>query len=184
MFYRRVFADVFAYVSHRVPEIADEPYRIDDAMRAGFGWELGPFETWDAVGFERGCAEVQARGLTLAPWIEAMRAAGATAFYRNREGVRECWNPATGTYAAVAGQEGRIALAWLPASATVWKNAGTTLQDLGDGVLNVAFHTKMNSIGAEVIEGLVVKKINPRGVVLSERGVDREVLLPEFAKGP
>ena len=88
-FYRRVFADVFAYVSHRVPEIADEPYRIDDAMRAGFGWELGPFETWDAVGVERGCAEVQARGLTLAPWIEAMRAAGATAFYRNREGVRE-----------------------------------------------------------------------------------------------
>ena len=153
-FYRRVFADVFAYVSHRVPEIADEPYRIDDAMRAGFGWELGPFETWDAVGFERGCAEVLARGLTLAPWIEAMRAAGATAFYRNREGVRECWNPATGTYAAVAGQEGRISLAWLPASATVWKNAGTTLQDLGDGILNVAFHTKMNSIGAEVIEGL------------------------------
>ena len=176
-FYRRVFADVFAYVSHRVPEIADEPYRIDDAMRAGFGWELGPFETWDAVGVERGCAEVQARGLTLAPWIEAMRAAGATAFYRNREGVRECWNPATGQYAAVAGQEGRISLAWLPDSATVWKNAGTTLQDLGDGILNVAFHTKMNSIGAEVIEGLNksidLAEGDParwRGVVVSNEG--------------
>jgi 3-hydroxyacyl-CoA dehydrogenase len=129
------------------------------------------------VGVERGCAEVQARGLTLAPWIEAMRAAGATAFYRNREGVRECWNPATGQYAAVAGQEGRISLAWLPDSATVWKNAGTTLQDLGDGILNVAFHTKMNSIGAEVIEGLNkaidLAEGDParwRGVVVSNEG--------------
>jgi 3-hydroxyacyl-CoA dehydrogenase len=153
-FYRRVFADVFAYVAQRVPEIADEPFRIDDAMRAGFGWELGPFETWDAVGLEAGLAEIQARGLAVAPWIEAMRAAGATSFYRVRDGVRECWNPAAGRYDAVAGQEGRIALAWLPATATVWQNAGTTLQDLGDGILNVAFHTKMNSIGAEVIEGL------------------------------
>lgn len=153
-FYRRIFTDVFSYVSHRVPEISDEPYRIDDALRAGFGWELGAFESWDAVGLETGLATIRERGLTVAPWIEAMQAAGHSSFYRNRNGIRECWNPNSNAYEPVAGQEGRIALRWLPESATVWSNSGTTIQDLGDGILNIAFHTKMNSIGVEVLEGL------------------------------
>ena len=175
-FYRRIFADVFAYVANRVPEIADEPYRIDDALRAGFGWELGAFESWDAIGFEDGLKAIADRGLAVPAWIETFKDQGEGTFYRNVDGVRQCWDPRTGAYEAVGGQEGRLSLAWLPDSATVWSNSGTTIQDLGDGILNVAFHTKMNSIGAEVLEG-VNKAIDLaesddawRGVVISNEG--------------
>jgi len=175
-FYRRIFADVFAYVANRVPEISDEPYRIDDALRAGFGWELGAFESWDAIGFEAGLKAIADRGLELPEWISDFAAAGNTTFYRNRDGIRECWNPATASYEPLAGQEGRISLAWLPESATVWSNSGVTIQDLGDGIMNVAFHTKMNSIGAEVIEGLnkavdlAESDARWRGIVVSNEG--------------
>jgi len=175
-FYRRIFADVFAYVANRVPEISDEPYRIDDALRAGFGWELGAFESWDAIGFEAGLEAIADRGLALPQWITDFAAAGNTTFYRNRDGIRECWNPGTASYEPLAGQEGRIALGWLPESATVWSNSGVTIQDLGDGIMNVAFHTKMNSIGAEVIEGLnkavdlAESDARWRGIVVSNEG--------------
>ena len=102
--------------------------------------------------------------------------AGHSAFYRNRDGIRECWNPATKAYEPLEGQEGRVALAWLPESATVWSNSGTTIQDLGDGILNVAFHTKMNAIGSEIIEGLnkaidlAESDSKWRGVVISNEG--------------
>lgn len=174
-FYRRIFTDVFAYVSHRVPEIADAPYAIDDALRAGFGWELGAFESWDAIGVEAGLKILRERGLTTAQWVDDMLASGAKSFYRNIDGIRECWNPAKSTYEALPGQEGRLSLAYLPESATVWKNSGTTIQDLGDGILNVAFHTKMNSIGSEVIEGLnkavdLAESGEWRGIVVSNEG--------------
>lgn len=175
-FYRRIFSDVFAYVSNRVPEISNDPYRIDDALRAGFGWELGAFESWDAIGIEAGLQCIRDRGLAVAPWIQEMLDAGHSAFYRNRDGIRECWNPATKAYEPLEGQEGRVALAWLPESATVWSNSGTTIQDLGDGILNVAFHTKMNAIGSEIIEGLnkaidlAESDSKWRGVVISNEG--------------
>ena len=175
-FYRRIFSDVFAYVSNRVPEISNDPYRIDDALRAGFGWELGAFESWDAIGVENGLQCIRDRGLDVAPWIQEMLDAGHTTFYRNRDGIRECWNPATKAYEPLEGQEGRIALAWLPESSTVWSNSGTTIQDLGDGILNVAFHTKMNAIGSEIIEGinkaidLAESDSKWRGVVISNDG--------------
>ena len=175
-FYRHIFSDVFAYVSNRVPEISNEPYRIDDALRAGFGWELGAFESWDAIGIEAGMKCIRDRGLDVAPWIQEMLDAGHTAFYRNRDGIRECWNPANKSYEPLEGQEGRIALAWLPDSATVWSNSGTTIQDLGDGILNVAFHTKMNAIGSEIIEGLnkaidlAENQSKWRGIVISNEG--------------
>lgn len=174
-FYRRIFTDVFAYVSHRVPEIADLPHAIDDALRAGFGWELGAFESWDAIGVRAGLQVLRERGLTVAGWVDGMLDAGAESFYRNVNGTRECWNPATGAYEALAGQAGRLSLAWLPGSAAVWSNSGVTLQDLGDGILNVAFHTKMNSIGSEVIQGLnkaidLAETEGWRGVVVSNEG--------------
>ena len=175
-FYRRIFSDVFAYVSNRVPEISNEPYRIDDALRAGFGWELGAFESWDAIGVEAGMNQLKERGLEAASWIQEMLDAGHKTFYRNRDGIRECWNPAKKTYEPLEGQEGRVALSWLPESATVWSNSGSTIQDLGDGILNVAFHTKMNSIGGEILEGInkaidLAESDNQwRGLVLSNEG--------------
>ena len=175
-FYRRIFADVFAYVAQRVPEIADEPYSIDDALRAGFGWELGAFESWDAIGFEAGCHAIKAKGLNLPEWLNRFAEKGSGTFYRNRDGIRECWNPQTNQYDPIPGQEDRIALSWLPESSVVWSNTGTTIQDLGDGILNIAFHTKMNSIGSEVLEGLnkVIDLAETdekwKGVVVSNEG--------------
>ena len=177
-FYRRIFADVFAYVSHRLPEISDEIFRIDDALRAGFGWELGAFESWDAVGIEAGLKACADRGLDVAPWVHELVASGATSFYSAADGKRTCWDVASKTHMVIPGQEGRIALALLDGDKTVWSNSGTTIQDLGDGILNVAFHTKMNTIGAEVIEGLNkavdLAESDPkwRGLVISNDGAN------------
>ena len=177
-FYRRIFADVFAYVSHRLPEISDEIFRIDDALRAGFGWELGAFESWDAVGLEAGLKACADRGLDVAPWVHELVASGATTFYSAADGKRTCWDVASKTHVVIPGQEGRIALALLDKDKTVWSNSGTTIQDLGDGILNVAFHTKMNTIGAEVIEGLNkavdLAESDPkwRGLVISNEGAN------------
>ncbi len=153
-FYKRSFTGMFAYVSHRVPEIADELYKIDDAMRAGFGYEMGPFETWDAIGVKAALAEMEKRNIPVANWVHEMVAKGGVSFYRTDGGKRQFYNAASGTYELVPGQEGKIVLANLPESAVVWKNSGTTIYDLGDGILNIAFHTKMNTIGGEVIAGL------------------------------
>ena len=177
-FYRRIFADVFAYVSHRLPEISDEIFRIDDALRAGFGWELGAFESWDAVGLEAGLKACADRGLDVAPWVHELVASGATTFYSAADGKRTCWDVASKTHVVIPGQEGRIALALLDKGKTVWSNSGTTIQDLGDGILNVAFHTKMNTIGAEVIEGLnkavdlAESDAKWRGLVISNEGAN------------
>ena len=177
-FYRRIFADVFAYVSHRLPEISDEIFRIDDALRAGFGWELGAFESWDAVGLEAGLKACADRGLDVAHWVHELVASGATSFYSAADGKRTCWDVASKTYMVIPGQEGRIALGLLDEDKTVWSNSGTTIQDLGDGILNIAFHTKMNTIGAEVIEGLNkavdLAESDPkwRGLVISNEGAN------------
>ena len=177
-FYRRIFADVFAYVSHRLPEISDEIFRIDDALRAGFGWELGAFESWDAVGLEAGLKACADRGLDVAPWVHELVASGATSLYSAADGKRTCWDVASKTHMIIPGQEGRIALGLLDEDKTVWSNSGTTIQDLGDGILNIAFHTKMNTIGAEVIEGLNkavdLAESDPkwRGLVISNEGAN------------
>lgn len=153
-FYQRSFCAVFAYVSHRIPEIADELYKIDDAMRAGFGWELGPFETWDAVGTEAAIAKMKERGIAYASWIDEMLASGAKTFYRVVDGVKEYYDHKSKAYQAIPGQENRIVLFNLGEDKVVWKNSGTTIKDLGDGILNLEFHTKMNTIGGEVIQGI------------------------------
>ncbi len=157
-FYRRSFNAMFAYVSHRIPEISDELYRIDDGMRAGFGWEQGPFESWDAIGIE---AVVKAlrdsgsgAGVTVAKWVHEMVAAGNTSFYKTEGGKRLYYDPASKSYKPVPRAEGLIVLSDLPESTVVWKNSAVTVHDLGDGVLQVGWTSKMNTIGAEVIQGL------------------------------
>ena len=146
-FYRRIFSDVFSYVSYRVPEISDELYRLDDALRAGFGWELGAFESWDAIGIKEAAAIAEERGHAVASWINEMLEAGNDSFYRVANGVRECYDPSSKSYKVIPGQEGRVNLKYLGEDKVVWSNSGTTIKDIGDGILNIEFHTKMNSIG-------------------------------------
>lgn len=180
-FYRLSFGSLFAYVSNRIPEIADQLYKIDDALRAGFGWELGPFETWDALGVQAGIDLAKAAGRTVAPWVEEMLAAGNSTFYKVENGVRKFYDKESKAYQPVAGVENFIILDNLRASGKVlWKNAGASVIDLGDGILNVEFHSKMNSLGTDVIQGLL------KGVELAEAGYRGLVVgndAPNFSAG-
>jgi 3-hydroxyacyl-CoA dehydrogenase len=180
-FYRLSFGSLFAYVSNRIPEIADQLYKIDDALRAGFGWELGPFETWDALGVQAGIDLATAAGRTVAPWVAEMLAAGNTTFYKVENGVQKFYDKASQQYQAVAGVENFIILDNLRASGKVlWKNAGASVIDLGDGILNVEFHSKMNSLGTDVIQGLL------KGVEMAEAGYRGLVVgndAPNFSAG-
>jgi len=153
-FYRKTFYELFSYVSHRLPEISDELYRIDDGMRAGFGWQLGPFEAWDAVGVEETLSKMKSEGFTVLPWIEEMIAAGFSTFYKLEKGIKKFYNQTTKSYEVIPGSEGLVVLDNLRDENTLWSNKGATIVDLGDGVINLEFHTKMNTIGPEIIQGL------------------------------
>lgn len=153
-FYRTAFSSLFKYVSDRMPEISDETYRIDAAMQAGFGWELGPFEAWDAIGVTNALKVMEATGKKPAAWVYKMLEKGNTSFYKNENGVRKFYDISGGTYLPIPGTDNFIILDNLRDSKVVWKNSGTTLFDIGDGVLNLEFHTKMNTIGGEVLEGI------------------------------
>ena len=180
-FYRLSFGGLFAYVSNRVPEIADQFYKIDDALRAGFGWELGPFETWDALGVPAGVELAKAAGRAVAPWVDQMLAAGNQTFYKVEGGVRKFYDQQSKQYEAIPGTENFIILDNLRASGKVlWKNAGASVIDLGDGILNVEFHSKMNSLGQDVIAGLL------KGVEMTENGYRGLVVgndAPNFSAG-
>jgi 3-hydroxyacyl-CoA dehydrogenase len=153
-FYKKTFAGLFAYVSHRVPEIADEIYKIDDALKAGFGWELGPFEYWDAIGFEQGLKLIEAEGKTTADWVSEMKSNGVSSFYKVEDDRKLFYDVTSKSYKEIPGSGDLLSLETLRESKKVWGNADTTIVDLGDGILNLEFHTKMNTIGGGVIEGI------------------------------
>ncbi|MCC3155029.1 3-hydroxyacyl-CoA dehydrogenase NAD-binding domain-containing protein [Hymenobacter sp. BT770] len=181
-FYRKSFGSLFAYVSNRIPEITDALYKIDDALRAGFGWEMGPFETWDALGVQKGIELMQAEGKQPAAWVTEMLAAGHTTFYKvNAAGSKEYYDAETKSYQPIRGVENFIILDNLRTTGKVlWKNAGASIIDLGDGILNVEFHSKMNSLGQDVIQGLL------KGVDMAEAGYRGLVVgndAPQFSAG-
>ncbi len=153
-FFRTSFYGLFEYVSDRIPEIADETYRIDDAMRAGFGWELGPFEVWDALGVKQTVEAMEKTGNKAAAWVHEMLAAGNESFYKVEGGVRKYYDIPSKSYKDVPGAKSFIILDTIRPTKTVWKNSGTTITDLGDGIINLEFHTKMNTIGGEVLQGI------------------------------
>ena len=153
-FYRKLFGGLFAYVANRLPEITDELYKIDDALRAGFGWELGPFETWDIVGLEEGMKWLEQYGGKVATWVHDMKSKGFTTFYKSEGGYKMYFDQNSGTYKVIPGTENLVILDALRDDNTVWKNSDTTIVHLGNGILNLEFHTKMNTIGGGVIEGI------------------------------
>ncbi|MDX5420994.1 MAG: 3-hydroxyacyl-CoA dehydrogenase NAD-binding domain-containing protein, partial [Hymenobacteraceae bacterium] len=162
-FFNETLFGLFQYVSNRIPEISDELYRIDDALRAGFGWELGPFEYWDAIGAREGVQRMIEAGYEPAPWVEEMLNHGKESFYIVENGTRRYYDIQSKEYKAIPGAENFIILNNLRGSKTVWKNSGVTLTDIGDGILNVEFHTKMNTIGGDVVAGL------NKGVEIAEK---------------
>ncbi len=163
-------AALFSYVSHRIPEIADEIYPIDQAVRAGFAWKLGPFEKWDAIGLEAGLKAIEKYGFTVAPWVHRMQEKGFTRFYRIENGRRYVYSPQSETYIEVPGQDRFISLETLRSERVIWKNNGASLFHLGDGVLCLEFHTKMNTMGGEVLDAI------QRAIDIAERHYEALVI--------
>ena len=153
-FYRKTFAALFSYVSNRIPEISDDLYKIDDAMKAGFGWEHGPFQIWDAIGVEKGIELMKAEGLEPAAWVNEMLASESTSFYSIKEGATYAYNIPEKTQEKIPGQDSFIILDNIRKSNEVFKNSGVVIEDLGDGILNCEFRSKMNTIGGDVLAGL------------------------------
>ncbi|MCG8576948.1 MAG: 3-hydroxyacyl-CoA dehydrogenase NAD-binding domain-containing protein [Flavobacteriales bacterium] len=173
-FFKKCFSGLFSYVSHRIPEISDEIYKLDDALKAGFGWELGPFESWDAVGIEKAIEIMAAHGKQPAEWVNKMLAAGITSFYKVENGAKMFYDLASETYKVVPGTEELLFLDNLRDSNTVWKNNDCHIIDLGDGILNLEFHTKMNTIGGGVLQGIQkgidLAEQEYKGLVISNTG--------------
>lgn len=162
-FYRKSFAALFAYVSNRIPEISDELYKIDDAMKAGFGWENGPFEIWDAIGVEKGIELIKAENLTPAFWVNEMLASGNNSFYTIKEGASYFYDIAKKSQEKVPGQDAFIILNNIRQSKKIWSNSGAIIEDLGDGILNIEFKSKMNTIGSDVLQAI------NKGIDLAEK---------------
>jgi 3-hydroxyacyl-CoA dehydrogenase len=175
-FYRATLFPLFAYSSNRIPEISDELYKIDDAIKAGYGWELGPFDTWDALGVDATVKAMEQAGNKPAQWVYDMLAVGNTSFYKIENGNRLFYDIPSKSYKVIPGTEEFILLENIRESKTVWKNSGTTITDIGDGILNIEFHTKMNSIGGEVLEGINkaidLAEKEYKGLVISNEGAN------------
>jgi 3-hydroxyacyl-CoA dehydrogenase len=169
-FYRKNFAAMFEYVSNRIPEITDELYKIDDAMKAGFGWEHGPFQIWDAIGVEKGIEIMKAEGKKPAAWVTDMLASGNSSFYTIKDGATYSYDIPKKLQEKIPGQDSFIILDNIRISNEVFKNSGVVIEDLGDGILNCEFQSKMNTIGGDVLGGL------NKAVDLAEKDFDGLVI--------
>ncbi len=173
-FYREIFGGLFAYVANRIPEISNELYKIDDAIKAGFGWELGPFETWDIVGFDKGLEFISNSGKNVPSWVNEIENKEEFSFYKNEKGNKLFYNQLNNNYEVIPGTENLVILDNLRDTNTIWKNSDTTIVDLGDGILNLEFHTKMNTIGGGVVAGIHkaidLAEENYKGLVIYNNG--------------
>lgn len=174
-FYRSFHYALFSYISHRIPEISDEVYRVDDAMMAGFGWEIGAFESWDVLGVQKTTEAMKVAGYTVAPWIEEMIASGINSFYKIENNTRLCYDPTTKAYKQMPGGKAFIVMNHFK-DQILWKNGNAAVYHLGDDVLGLQWNTKMNSIGSEVLEsvqkaiGLSEEKY--KGLVIANDGAN------------
>ena len=151
-FYRKTFSGLFAYASHRIPEIADHLYQIDDAMKAGFGWEYGPFQIWDAIGLKKAVEMMNNEGKKPADWVLKMTEKGVDRFYTVKDGATYFYDINRGDYQKTPGQDDYIYLDNYRSTNTLWKNDDASIIDLGDGIIDIEFHSKMNTLGAGVLE--------------------------------
>lgn len=165
-FYRLSFGAMFAYVSHKVPEISHDIYKIDDAMKAGFGWENGPFEIWDAVGVQKGIELANEAGYEVSDWVKNVE----TFYQINNEGQSIFVDKNSGEYHKIPGQDAFIILDNIRKNKTLWSNSGAAIEDLGDGIINFEIRSKMNSLGGEVLDGL------NRAIDLAEKEYDGLVI--------
>jgi len=178
-FYRKFHHLLFAYVSHRLPEIADELYKIDDGLKAGFGWEIGAFETWQALGIKQVLDNMDAEDINVADWVKDMIKSGHEHFYLIENGQKKFFDLATKSYKNIPGTEAFLLLENL-SDHIIWKNSACQLFDIGDDVVALKWNTKMNTIGGEVLEGIQksigIAEEKFKGLVIANDG-------PNFSAG-
>jgi 3-hydroxyacyl-CoA dehydrogenase len=178
-FYRQFHYSLFSYISHRIPEISDELYRIDDALKAGFGWEIGAFETWDILGVPGTVKTMRDGGYAVASWVEEFINSGHTTFYKVENGKRSYYDVGTKNYVPLPGGNSFIILSDLTEK-TVWKNGACNLYDMDDNVVGLQWNTKMGSIGSDVIEAInksiSIAEEKFKGLVIANEG-------PQFSAG-
>ncbi|MFL5356096.1 3-hydroxyacyl-CoA dehydrogenase NAD-binding domain-containing protein [Archangium sp.] len=169
--------DVLAYASRRIPEIADDVVNVDRAMRWGFAWDLGPFETWDAYGVKKGVERMKELGLKPAAWVEQMLAAGRTSFYGVENGKDTYWDIPSKSVKVVPENARTSRVEYLKrGNKKITGNDSATLWDMGDGVTLLEFHSKMNSIDDNIIAmmntALDETEKNFRGLVIGNDGAN------------
>ena len=178
-FYRKNFSAMFAYCSNRIPEISDELYKIDDAMKAGFGWENGPFEIWDSIGVADAIQIMLAEGYQPASWVIDMLNTGNPSFYTVKDGTSYFYNIPSKSQEKIPGQDAFIILNNIRESKKVWGNSDASVIDLGDGILNLEFHSKMNTIGGGVLtainKAIDLAEKEYKGLVIGNQGTNFSV---------
>lgn len=174
-FLRKLGYYLYEYVSRRIPEISDELYRLDDAMKAGFGWEIGAFEQWDVLGVAKTVEGMKEAGFEVASWVEEMLAGGNESFYKIEDGVKKYYDQESKSYKAIPGLGELILLDNFRPQKPIFSNQEATLHDIGDGVLNLEFHSKMNSIGSGILQGInqaieIAENEGYKGLVIGNEG--------------
>ncbi len=167
---RHIVYNSLGYASRRVPEISDDLVSIDRAVRWGFSHDLGPFELWDALGVKETADAMAANGVAVAPWVGEMLASGQTSFYKDKE----AYDPIRKSYKSVARDSKQLPL---KEARVVRENKGASLRDLGDGVLCLEFHTKMNTLDSDIREMILasveeVERGDWAGLVIGNEGGD------------
>ena len=151
---KKSMAALFAYASQRVPDIADDLYEIDKALRCGFNWTYGPFEYWDIVGVQAGIDAALAEGFTIPEWVTKMVASGQTNFYQRVDGSMQVYDPNGTNLTALPRHKNQISLHTDDKKPLVYQNDEVHLHDIGDGVLCLEFKSKMNAIGQGILDGI------------------------------
>jgi len=174
-FYKQFHHLLFAYVSHRIPEISDELYKIDDALKAGFGWEIGAFESWDALGVTKVLEQMKSGGFEVAQWVQQMLDKGITSFYKTENGQRKYYDIRTQQYQPIPGMGSFILLEHLDEK-VVWNNNSCKLFDIGDDVVALRWSSKMNTIGGDELAGvqkaIAIAEEKYKGLVIANGGAN------------
>lgn len=172
----KALASTLSYSAARIPEIADDVVQIDRAMRWGYNWDVGPFEAWDAIGVKESVERMQAEGITVPENVQRMLSSGRTSFYEGPRAARTYFDVSTGDAKPLPVDSKIINLAAIKETATnvVKSNLGASLIDLGDGVLGLEVHTKMNTIDDDVThmlaEAVTEAEKNFEALVIGNQG--------------
>ena len=174
MFYKRFFGEIFSYIQNMIPEISDNIYKIDEAMRSGFGWKQGPFEIWDAIGLKNGIKLIKDSGNELSEWVKYLEKNELKKFYAIEDNFKVYFDVLNNKYSEIPNQKSYVLLENYKENKTVWENEDCSIIDIGDGILNIEFNSKMNTIGSGILQGLnkaiEIGEKNFQGLIIGNEG--------------